>query len=716
MVKLSREFKTRVIRQEVRTYEKGNKAIGSEDANNLVNALQADATISQRELNDLKRMLAILPEDAFQKDAKTILEDFLRENWFSEPTISSAADVDDLDDVDINLRLDLEKLKSEMESTPEIGLQVVYEYGKRARELSARLPPKDAEMIFRSLERSAMATTLIRYANFDRDYDTHNDLAEAARGKEYFITDKREVRGGDVWKTTYWPMAGDGIDDEGDPRSHLWAKEGVLAKFDRLLEKLGHESGALDYEKTPALKSRLSGGNQSGYFIPNDQLNERDAERSTGVDLDGDGTIRADVNINFIEADGGLRSVEPYLLESFIYVLDEETLVKPSEFDSDTWIDVESNQALHINDASRISTIDVERQSEWDGQKWVQSESYSFSEGSGALLVFHNLLDSKGHLKEDYLHLVFSSTPRVGDGGERLHPTELSFNNTSDVSWWGSCDKVALAGMLFSEPKKEFVEYMGETFTKQDMMGLLTLISQSQSQGTDFFGDRYNNQPQTLALKDGTRLDGYLTTQEGEPIVDSIEAQGAGARDGDILTITDPKKKFFGKTLNFKNAATGEERKIQTKDIAYISAETPRDMDPREVVDNVYRWLSEGRAMARDEEPTEEVWNAPMGRFAIFDQERLSRREIRGLGTGVAGKISPKNNVIRYRTEIGTMWLEFDKNNEAINAGWWGSNGQTDDFFWRAGDFNNFTGFNDRNPFVKPEVVEELYKLFMEED
>jgi len=51
--------------------------------------------------------------------------------------------------------------------------------------------------------------------------------------------------------------------------------------------------------------------------------------------------------------------------------------------------------------------------------------------------------------------------------------------STMSISWWGYCDQVALAGILFKEPVKDKVTIDGVEFTKQDMLGLLTVIASS---------------------------------------------------------------------------------------------------------------------------------------------------------------------------------------------------------------------------------------------
>ena len=73
------------------------------------------------------------------------------------------------------------------------------------------------------------------------------------------------------------------------------------------------------------------------------------------------------------------------------------------------------------------------------------------------------------------------------------------------VGWWGSCDKVVLAGILFEDPKRD-VTVDGVTFTKQDIRGLLTVVADSQAKGTDFVGHRYDERADIVVTNDGTQL------------------------------------------------------------------------------------------------------------------------------------------------------------------------------------------------------------------
>ena len=144
------------------------------------------------------------------------------------------------------------------------------------------------------------------------DFDTINDLREAALARNPQAFDVRDEEVGKVWTTTYWPMAGNdgGLDQPGSAGSHLWAKEGALSKLDQLLKARGHEetAKALEFERKPAL-NWLIGEKEKGHYIGSKKVSEADAEWTTGVDFDGDGKVSKDVKVDFLGHDGGFAAV-----------------------------------------------------------------------------------------------------------------------------------------------------------------------------------------------------------------------------------------------------------------------------------------------------------------------------------------------------------------------------------------------------------------------
>ena len=106
------------------------------------------------------------------------------------------------------------------------------------------------------------------------------------------------------WTTTYWPMAGSG-DPAGSASSNLWAKDGSLDKLDSLLTARGKASGARAFELKPNLNWLIN--KETGHYIPHSSLNEIDAETTTGVDFNQNGTIDKDVKWDFIDSRGQFR-------------------------------------------------------------------------------------------------------------------------------------------------------------------------------------------------------------------------------------------------------------------------------------------------------------------------------------------------------------------------------------------------------------------------
>lgn len=278
------------------------------------------------------------------------------------------------------------------------------------------------------------------------------------------------------WTTTYWPMAGSG-NDVGSASSNLWAKGGALEKFDSLLKARGQTEGARGFELKPALNWLVN--KESGHYIPNSYLNEKDAERTTGVDFNNSGKIEADVAWDFI--------------------------------------------------------------------------------------------DSRGQFGKD----------GKTDG-------------SMSVSWWGSCDKVARAGILFEEPKHD-VELNGVKFTTQDIKGLLTVLADSQGGGSDFVGNRYDANPDVIALKNGQQVRGE--------IVGDLNWAGAkhGQQDWQINSASLPDEVKV-------RLMDGTEKTYKKSELNFVAREDRRD-DPVLMHETIGAWLKSGRPAVMDKDSGEHVWN-----------------------------------------------------------------------------------------------------------
>ena len=406
------------------------------------------------------------------------------------------------------------------------------------------------------------------------------------------------------WTTTYWPMAGNNGDVNGSASSNLWATGGALDKFDQFLKAKGKPTGALSFERQSSLnwmlersdimkgKVRTADAQKTGHYIPDSSLSEKDAERTTGVDFNGNGKIDADVA--------------------------------------------------------------------WD------------------------FLDSHG---------------QFGTDGK----TEGSMS----VGWWGSCDKVALAGNLFKEPKKD-VTINGVTFTAQDIKGLLTVIADSQSPQNKWAGARYDGQYDLVRLKNGTSLQGVIETP--------FELYQPGMRRSeDRVEITSG----FPAELTMRTAS-GETKTLKAAELASINREDKRD-DAGLFHNTIRDWLKTGMPTVMDKDPGEHVWNYNF--WKCEDKETTVKpswapEKLVGIN-GPAG--DGKVTYVEREVELGgggskeryQYWVE-EKNGKIVNSGW--ASGSTNpDFLWGPARQATFTGANERNPFVDPALVKEIYQKSIEE-
>ncbi|MCA2980815.1 MAG: hypothetical protein INH41_23995 [Myxococcaceae bacterium] len=389
------------------------------------------------------------------------------------------------------------------------------------------------------------------------------------------------------WSTTYWPMAGSGNSD-GSASSNLWAKDGPMAKFDALLKARGQAEGARAFELKPALNWLV--GKETGHYVPNSMLSEKDAERTTGVDFNNNGKIDADVA--------------------------------------------------------------------WD------------------------FLDSRGQFGKD-------------------GKTE----GTMSVGWWGSCDKVALAGVLFEEPKKD-VTLNGVTFTRQDIKGLLTVIADGQAGGFDFKGDRFDNTPDLIRLRNGQELRGTIST----PI--DFKADGARRQQDWQINANQLPDEVKVKLMD------GTERTLKKSELSFVAREDKRD-DPVLMHETIGEWLKSGRPAVMDKDSGDHVWNYNFykaddttyrdGLKPSWATDELLKDGFKGpAGDGKIVWVERQVTFMGSGNETYRYWLE-EKNGKFVNGGWApGSNNP--DFLWRPAGTPTFTGRNERNPFVDPTVVKAIYE------
>ena len=632
----------------------------------LIENARDGGTITATERADLFNILNRLG-DQFDGDARQAMADFLGVRIAPEPppvtplkTVSSLRGntwaIKDLKEFPDKFRADLEAAKAELVGHPSLNddqkadrmLEFFKPYGERFHMLSKNASGAQMREAMTSVENQLKEVGYNAILNRDDDKDGLTMAQEIMRG-----TDPNRysaVADTQSWSTTYWPMGGNLHSTAGDPSKHLWADRGVLSKLDQLNTSRGNErdARALEFERKPAL-NWLIGSQDTGHYIPNSTLREDDAERTTGVDFDGDGKITAGVKVDFLDRQGNFAAVSN--IRDFVPKLDGETLTRRMVGEGDN-----KEVKYFRQDGSEISAADRAR--------------------------------------------VVLTNPRA-DG---------SATNTMDVSWWGSCDKVALAGVLFEQPVKDSVTVDGVTFTKQDMLGLLTVIADSQARGTDFVGNRYDDRPDILVLKDGRQIQGKMETTGVE-----FERSDMWRWQGDYMVLNS-----VDKEIRIKNFATGEVETYPADQIRHLAREDKKDVEASKFHHTVMDWLKSGRAAAMDREPGSQVWNYNFWkaeRAEVPAPRHTNLEQLRGFN----GEIKNTENLKFYEADLHfgdstqprtyRYWIETDSRGKEINSGWLSEN---PDFLWRPAGFNNWSGSNSRNPFVKPELVKEIYDKFFE--
>ena len=568
------------------------------------------------------------------------------------PIATGATAVTDITKIAESFTAEYTRRKSELESKPAQAFALFAEYGGRLKALKNQ-PGSDPKVVDKAVDDLLVAgrkTAAKGYDKIDTDKDTISDLGEAARGTDANKFDGRIMEADHmVWTTTYWPMAGSGdMDQPGDATRNLWAKDGSLGKLDKLLTARGmaDRAKALEFERKPALSWLIGDRAAKGEFIPNSTLSESDAEMTTGVDFDGDGKLKSGVKVDFLDARGNFAA------------------------------------------ASSRSSLKPKLQ---DGTKTIDLTRKEVRAADGSIEKFEFFKPDGSKLSPDDASKVYY-THSAGDG---------KVDGTMSVGWWGSCDKVALAGILFKDPQKD-VTLDGVTFTKQDIRGLLTVLADSQAAGHDFVGNRYDEESDNVTLKNGQNYYGKIETD--------LDYNAAGHdRSGDTLTLNK-----VDKDVSIR-LPSGETKVFKPSEIESVSHEDTKDISPMDFHTTMIKWLGEDhKPAAMDRDSGSHVWNYNFWKADLKQGTKLdaSNKPTASGHNGPAGD----GELMKYTMDVYfgessypttyEYWLEYDKKGEIVNGGWTSSN---PDFLWRPGGFNNWSGRNDRNPFVDPALVKEIY-------
>lgn len=278
--------------------------------------------------------------------------------------------------------------------------------------------------------------------------------------------------------------------------------------------------------------------------------------------------------------------------------------------------------------------------------------------------------------------------------------------DTADVSWWGECDKVALAGQIFKEPKKS-VKRGDITFTPQDIKAFLTLIAPSQVRGSEMVLDRFDDQLDQVRTTAGASVAGRI---EGLDI--RAFRSGSFYREGDFIVRVDYPKPI---TLRFDNGTT---QFFPVNKFWAIARESELD-SPAAFHDTVKKWMGEKRPFSMDHDRGKHVWNDNYDGANFFETPQVPAGTDVWKLDGVAGPYKGgKLNFVTAEVLKGEetaqtyrYWLE-SKDGRVVNSGWM-EDSNSPDFLHRPvldAPSPTFTGYNPRNPFVAPELIGPLYR------
>ena len=279
---------------------------------------------------------------------------------------------------------------------------------------------------------------------------------------------------------------------------------------------------------------------------------------------------------------------------------------------------------------------------------------------------------------------------------------------TMDVGWWGSCDAVAMAGMLFERPKRSVI-MNGVKFTPQDIKGLLVLVASSQAGREEFVGFRYNGHPDEVVLKDGTTVEGTIKNMK---LADFRSGDFTHA-DGFVV------RERVRKSIELESPG-GTIKSYKASEVEEVARENKRSLAASLFHKTTKSWLRQNRPFSMDHDPGRHVWNDNYDRAKIRKTSKkpawVKLDKLNGHKGGYSGGVISFYNTKLFKganqEKSYGYWLE-KKDGKVVNSGWLNSHGydENPDFMWRAEPkSSNFSGDNSRNPFVLPKLVEEIYK------
>jgi len=554
----------------------------------------------------------------------------------------------------------------------------------RSQEIQTPKPPADKKVEApgqKKIELDARNTGLGQFDVPNTENLAANPQSQAPQpggGMLGLLKQKSEAPGGkQAWFGGDWKMAS--YSRAGDPGKNLWAEGGPLDKLDSVMRSMGQSASSRAVEAEPP-----------GYLMPG--LTEKAGGRGiAGTDLLSER--------RYSQLDVGRRA----LYEAAFG--DPEVSLSPpvSGFDFMT-----KNGAMARPPAgSRVAVL-------LDGEP-VEIKREQIGDTTYVDLMREGKKLSWDEARQAHFGFVDGAGRPVGDG---------DLTGELDVSWWGSGDGAAQAGLYLEQPKRHVmlkgVDADGKEqqvlFSPRDIEGLLAVVGREMKMDQlDMEGGRYNAGHDAITLKDGRVLNGEVLLRP-ELI---LEAQKAATRSSDDYRTVTPelldKQQINSVEIKLPN---GEHERIPADQISQMAVRTGHDVRPWVMREKLDQYIQQGGGMA-DVDTYSRVKPRP---FTSAETTLHQQRPDWATEHPDEQRHDPSlrrewgETTVEFADEPRTYryWTVYGKDDKPIDGGWFTGRGadMPPDFLFAPKDPDNFQWPDSlsSNPWVDVALVRFLYE------
>ena len=412
----------------------------------------------------------------------------------------------------------------------------------------AKLTRSDGSVVLAGRRQPGQGPNELRYPVEAGTYRVQGQTGALVRS---FLVQAAQLAGREApWTTESWYPIHE-FESNGDLNDDtLYRAEGPLERFDRAFGLKGRQS-AVAWERGDS--DRLSDGFRSGHYHRRGVIRESRAELDSGVDLDGDGQIGGEPRAlaRQLDHDQNGRISEAELQRAVSSRL-REALIRYYDFDKDGVVRVGTDVArsdAQVYDLNRDGLLSpsefawilrgkgpLGRQAQGMQSRWRDALTAQVRRGAelsaqdlpaGA----HDFVDNddqdrdgrEDYEERNYVFRLRSGKVAVANGYRRVgadfrlddsrqipardvitirRRADGDYADVYRSEWWGHCNGVAIAGILFEEPEAP-IAFRGQTFDPEDLKGLLSefALGEAGIHGFQWTKDRYR----ARSLPDYTR-------------------------------------------------------------------------------------------------------------------------------------------------------------------------------------------------------------------